>query len=151
MGASCDCTLNFCCILGPDANNSLLNSRICLLLRVVRLNPVAKYVTAMCDDTFVTAVLILPVGIDDRWVLAAVPDTLLGSCVLLRWAAGQWWGNLVGAHVTTPRLLLLLLLLLHRVARNLRVLLLSLLLLTVHLLIHVVRLRWCHAHVHHSI
>lgn len=98
--------------------NCLLNSRVGLLLRVVGLNPVAEDVPAVCDDAFVTAVLILPVGIDDRRVLTTVPDTLLGSDVLLRWAAGQWRSNLVGAHVST-----LLLLLLHRMTRKLRVLL----------------------------
>lgn len=68
--------------------NSLFNSRVGLLLRVVGLNPVAEDVPAVCDDAFVTAVLILPVGTDDRQVLTSVPDTLLGSGVLLRWAAG---------------------------------------------------------------
>lgn len=112
-----DCTLSFFVVVVAFLANSLLNSRVGLLLRVVGLNPVAEDVSAVCDDAFVTAVLILPVGIDDRRVLTTVPDTLLGSDVLLRRAAGQRWSNLVGAHVTT------LLLLLHRMARNLRVLL----------------------------
>lgn len=116
-----DCTLSFfvAVVVVAFLVNSLLNSRVGLLLRVVGLNPVAEDVPAVCDDAFVTAVLILPVGIDDRRVLTTVPDTLLGSDVLLRRAAGERWSNLVGAHVTT----LLLLLLLHRMARNLRVLL----------------------------
>lgn len=146
---SYDCTLtfsSFCgCLLDRPMTNCLLNSRVGLLLWVIGLNPVAEDVPAVCDDAFVTAVLILPVGIDDRRVLTSVPDTLLGSDVLLRRAAGQRRGNLVGAHVTTR-----LLLLLHRMTRMLRVLL-SLLLTVWHLLIHVVWLRWCHAHVHHSV
>lgn len=132
-------------------------------MRIVSLNPVAKHVTTVRHYAFVTAVLILPVGIDNRRVRASVPDTLLWLSVLLllRRAAGQRWSNLRGTTRLLGMLLLvrlllrlLLLLLMHRVSTDLGVLLLRRLLLLavlLHLLIHVVRLRCGHSHGHHSV